>query len=82
MWFKYSSTKKELKLKINNMDKEPIFIRGNKVVFLNGVIILIQDNSPHYLSKISSFIIKGEEPGFKIPEGKSFTNSINRKTKL
>ena len=51
------------------------FIRGNKIIIINGVYSLVYDNSPDYLSKISSFIIKGEEPGFKIAIGKLSINT-------
>ena len=57
------------------------FIRGNKFKFINGVITLVMDNSPDYLAKLSSLIIKGESPGFKTAAGKSSINSIIKKQK-
>ena len=60
------------------------FLRGNRIMFIDGVISLVIDNSPDYLdylAKMSSFIVKGKEPGFKTIYGKDSDNSIIEKEK-
>ena len=45
------------------------FLRGNKLKTINGVITLVMDDSPDYLAKLSSLIVKGKSPDFKTPTG-------------
>lgn len=60
------------------------FLRGNRLIFIDGVITLVIDNSPDYLdylTKMSSFIVKGKEPGFNTTDGNESNNSIIEKEK-